>query len=87
MEATTLTPAVAKLVADARAAGFNETRFGNAINLFKGRNPHNHGYPNRGVRVYLTENGGFYEAHRIDVRLDLALKIPTIKMAREILGL
>jgi hypothetical protein len=88
MEATTLdgilTPAMARLVADAVSAGFKVGAEGSALNIWKGRPGR---MPTAGVRLYLTETGGFYSAHRIDVRLDLALNIPTIKLTREILGL
>lgn len=80
-----LTPAISKLIADAAAAGFTITWDANRLAIAKG--PYRRGLPHRGVMLYLTPTGGFYDAHRIDVELSLALKINSIKLVRRILEL
>jgi hypothetical protein len=76
------TPMVAKLLRDAAAAGLTVEHSGpHRLDIFE---------PKRGgvgVRIYLTETGGFHEAHRTDVDLSLALGIRTIKAVRKIMRL
>ena len=83
-----LTRAMQRLVFDAEVAGYEVDRQSHGLSILKLR-PHHR--PSRriwqGVWVGVSDTGAFYCAHRIDVSLDIALKLRTIKAVRQALGL
>lgn len=72
-----------KLITKAEQAGFTVSREGlYQINIYKSRGK----TITLGVAIYL-DGSKFFIAHRIDVALDHALAIRTVKQCAQILGL
>jgi hypothetical protein len=81
----TFSPSVARMIDDAVAAGFEFSSKNEEHFLTKSDRWGN--YRLGSVRFALTETGAFAFAHRLDVRVDLALNVRTIRTTREILGI
>jgi hypothetical protein len=75
-----MTPALAQLSLDALSAGYSVDLGDYSLTIRVSL---------RGVavKIFLTETGAFLSANRVDVPLELANNIPTIKGVRKALGL